>query len=155
MQFVLPSVPLRLTRYLNRTLDPLKVSLFSNLNAALSQRLRFHVKALDLYLRDNLVNVMLRHLNRVKRRALLYLNKHEFAHLDSLYPHLDALSLGVQNNPQWHLLHASHQIGCDEFLGLSRWNRQKMWLSHQNNLTNPALSQLNTSLNHYIPCHLQ
>ena len=30
-----------------------------------------------------------------------------------------------------------------------------MWLSHQNNLTNPALSQLNTSLNHYIPCHLQ
>ena len=30
-----------------------------------------------------------------------------------------------------------------------------MWFSHQNNLTNPALSQLNTSLNHYIPCHLQ
>ena len=30
-----------------------------------------------------------------------------------------------------------------------------MWLFHQNNLTNPALSQLNTSLNHYIPCHLQ
>ena len=30
-----------------------------------------------------------------------------------------------------------------------------MWFSHQNNLTNPALSQLNTSPNHYIPCHLQ
>ena len=30
-----------------------------------------------------------------------------------------------------------------------------MWLSRQNNLTNLALSQLNTSLNHCIPCHLQ
>ena len=96
------------------------VSLFSNLNEALSQRLRFHVKALALYLRDNHVNAMLRHLNRVKRRVLLYLNKHEFAHQDSLYPHLGALSLDVQNNPQWHLSLASHQIGYDEFLGLFR-----------------------------------
>ena len=96
------------------------VSLLSNLNEALSQRLRFHVKALALCLHDSHVNAMLRHLNRVKRRVLLYLNKHEFAHLDSLYPQLDALSLGVQNNPQWHLSHASHQIGYDEFLGLSR-----------------------------------
>ena len=119
-QFALPFVLLQSIAYRNHTLDPPTVCLFANRNAIQLRQPRFHATALCRCLHDNRACATHRRLNQATAPRHHDSNTHEYEYPVVLYPRLDGLDHGVQNNPQCRLSHASRQIGYGEFLGSYR-----------------------------------
>ena len=102
-QYRLPFGLLQLIAYLNHTSDPPTVCHATSPSATQSPQLKFRATAPARYPRDNHADVVPPRLNPKKLPHPHDSNKHEYGYQDYPYLHQDALYLGAQNNPQFHL----------------------------------------------------